>query len=107
MKTIHNIATRLRHWWQRNFGYVYLTKHWAGDLFPSEHYRFAARFGKVALVWTTAFGDVPFICRLDESTHTILIDGKVYPGYGKPWAGWTWSYEAPKNGDVKRGGYWR
>ena len=43
------LRTRLTHWWQRNFGYVYLTEtRWNGE---RRCFRFKARLGRVAFDW--------------------------------------------------------
>lgn len=89
------MLTKLKHWWQRSFGYVYVTdRNWIT-------YRFRCRFGRIALVW----GDAPFVCELSED-GTIIITDKACAGYGKPYPHWTWDYTPPL-AIVRRGGYWK
>ncbi len=95
------VGTRLRHWWQRNFGHVYLTETRYDGSGGRQCYRFKARFGRVNLCWWTG----PFICRLAEDGKIVNSFGESMSGFGHPYPGWTWSYE-PTTGDVKEGGAW-
>lgn len=95
-----NWRIKLKHWWQRNFGHVYL---WCGEN-GKPWYRFRARRGRVALVWTLIFGDSGFICRLNRD-GSVIIDDDYYAGYGKQYGSWVWDYE-PKGECAGKGGFW-
>ena len=88
-----------RHWWRRNFGCVYLSENGA------DWYRFRARRGRVALVWNTLCGAIPFYCRLDESGLVLNDHDDSMRGYGRPYGSWRWDYE-PRGRLVGEGGYW-
>lgn len=94
------IPLRLKHWWQRNFGHVWATRGGSDDGW----YKFRARFGKIALVWTTFYGDLSFICFI-SSDHKVRIAGKEYPGYGQQYGWWHWDYE-PHGKVLGKGGNW-
>ena len=90
---------------KRNFGHVYLQD----GCDPGKLYRFRARFGRVAFVWSTAYGDSPFVCRLEENGE-VVIDGRQYPGYGRQWGKWTWRYFYPMGFPLENlivGGFWK
>ena len=90
---------------KRNFGHVYLQN----GCDPEKLYRFRARFGRVAFVWSTSFGDSPFVCRLEENGE-VVIDGKQYPGYNQQWGEWTWRYFYPMGFPLENlivGGFWK
>lgn len=74
---------KLRHWWQRNLGHVYASAN------GSDWYRFRARFGYIALVWSLG---TSFIVRLADDRKLIIADEDL-AGYGKPYGGWQWDYE--------------
>lgn len=80
---------KLRRYWQRNFGYVFVTDDRGGK------WRFKARRGKIALVW---WATGAWVCSLDLKDHLVMTP------HGKPWPGWTWSYEP--SGEWRDGG-WR
>lgn len=100
---MNRLFLRLRHWWQRNFGRVYAS----GGLSNDGWYSFRCRFGKIALVWTTFFGDIAFICGLRKDGAVIIL-GKEYPGYLQPYGSWKWSYDLPEGAKyLGKGGFWR
>lgn len=90
---------RLRHWWQRNFGHVYLSEtRGNGEI---RCYRFKAWFGKVALCWWPC----DFVCRLSPNGDIINHCWEKMRGFGKPYPGWKWSYE-PVGSVIGKGGAW-
>lgn len=93
------LLVTVRHWYQRNFGHVYLTQTKLGG--QTECWRFRARFGRIALCWWAT----PFVCRLSPNGDIINIACEWMRGYGKPFLGWRWSYE-PTSNDIKNGGAW-
>lgn len=96
---MNHLLTTVKHWYQRNFGHVYLTQTKLGG--QTECWRFRARFGRVALCWWAT----PFVCRLSPNGDIINIDCEWMRGYGEPYPGWKWSYE-PTTNDIKNGGAW-
>lgn len=99
------MKNKLIKWWRRNFGHVYLQN----GLEPEKLYRFRARFGRVAFVWSTFLGDIPFVCRLEENGK-VIIDGREYAGYNQQWGSWTWRYFYPMGFPLEKliiGGYWK
>lgn len=103
--TLHNIRTRLRHWWQRNFGYVYLKD--MNVLGDGRQYLFRARHGRVALVWRIITGDyIEFICRLAKNGEVQNAHDSSMRGYGKQYGGWVWQYEPFQPGRAIKGGAW-
>ena len=89
----------VKHWYQRNFGHVYLTQtKWNGQ---TVCWRFRARFGRIALCWWAT----PFVCRLSPNGDIINITDKCMRGYGNPFPGWKWSYE-PTTENAMNGGAW-
>lgn len=97
---LKSLKLRIKHWWQRNFGHVYL---WSGSE-RDPWYRFRARRGRVALVWSTIFEDIGFVCRLRED-GAVVIDDDYYAGYGKQYGSWVWAY-GPKGECAGKGGFW-
>lgn len=98
------MVTNLRHWWQRNFGYVYLTE----DTDAGSWYRFKAKKGKVAFVWNTLRGAIPFVCGLSADGKVINCHDKKMSGYGKQYGKWCWTYlDGIDNLDIPKGGYWK
>lgn len=92
------LRTRLTHWWQRNFGCVYLTEtKWNGE---RQCFRFKARFGRIAFVWWAC----PFVCLLANNGDVINLQ-QWMRGFGMPFPGWRWSYE-PTTVNVRNGGAW-
>ena len=100
-KLTHRLSIKLKHWWQRNFGHVYLTTHnWKGEL---RCFRFKAWFGKVNLVWICGGG---LVCKLSPTGgDNINIHNKDMLGYGKPFGDWKWSY-VPTTDNPQEGGQW-
>ena len=86
---------KLRHWWQRNFGYVYASAN------GKDWHRFYTWFGYITLKWLLG---TPFIVRLADD-HRLIIADEDLSGYGKPYGGWRWDYE-PHGGFVDDGGEW-
>lgn len=94
------MLTKLRRWWQRNFGCVYLSRDGIG------WYKFRSRFGRVAFVWNTLLGEIPFLCELDEETYLVLNrHDETMSGYGRPYGTWQWSY-TPYGPVIGKGGFW-
>ena len=98
------MLTKLRHWWQRNFGHVYLKD--TSVLGNGCQYLFRAKWGKVAMVWDGFGYTIPFICRLAENGEVQNVYNKTMSGYGKQYGGWRWSYEPFKPGEAYKGGAW-
>ena len=92
-------------WLKRNFGHVYVKS----DTNPDILFRFRARRGRIALIWSTWAGIIPFICRLSPDGK-VLIDDKRLAGYGKQYGQWTWQYFYPVGfplENIKPGGFWK
>ncbi len=89
--------TSLKHWWQRNFGYVFLTD---GSK-EGAWYRFRAKRGKVAFGWLMG---TPFICRLAKDGTVRIID-KSLMGCGQEYGEWGWAYlDGIDTSDIPDGG---
>ena len=86
---------KMRHWWQRNFGYVYASAN------GKDWHRFSACFGHIALEWLLG---AAFIVRLADD-HRLIIAEENLLGYGKPYGGWQWDYE-PHGRVIGDGGAW-
>ena len=86
---------RIKHWWQRNLGHVYLSENGATC------YRFRTRKGYVALSWC----HYPFVCYLCPKTHQVISTLKGTIGYQKPYGSWVWSYD-PIGTVLGKGGEW-
>lgn len=98
--------TSLKHWWQRNFGYVYLKDE--SVLGDGRQYRFRTKRGRVAFVWRIIDGTkIPFFCRLAENGKVQNEHNEVMDGYGQQYGGWRWSYDEFQPGAYHKGGYWR
>lgn len=96
---------KLRHWWQRNYGHVYLKD--TSVLGNGIQYLFRARRGKVAFVWHIITGEnIAFICRLSPNGEVNNIHSEAMSGYGKQYGGWRWSYEPFQPGEADKGGAW-
>ena len=99
MRILHNINRDIKHWWQRNFGHVFLTEtRWKGEL---KCYRFKAWFGRINFSWWVD----DFICRLDKNGGDLIVQNKSVEYSGKPYNGWKWSY-IPTTDEVQEGGAW-
>ena len=85
--------------------YVYLRE----DTFhPGVLFRFRVKRGRVALVWNTLAGVIPFVCRLAQD-GSIVVDEPHCAGYGKPYGGWKWQNDVPDGfpkDKVIDGGFW-
>ena len=103
-KSMNKLFLRLQHCYQRNFGRVYVSRGLSDE---DGWYSFRCRFGKIALVWTNCFGDIPFVCGLRKDGAVIIL-GKEYPGYLQTYGSWKWKYDLTENGKyLGKGGYWR
>lgn len=99
------MMTKLRHWWQRNFGHVYLKD--MSVLGDGYQYLCRAKRGRVAFVWHIADGiEIPFVCRLAENGEVQNVHNEVMSGYGEQYVGWRWSYEPFQPGEADKGGAW-
>lgn len=89
---------------KRNFGHVYLRDEYRPDVLC----RFRAKRGRVALLWYTPLGVIPFKCRLGKNGE-LINDCKGTRGYGKPYSGWSWMYFVPMGfplENIRNGGAW-
>jgi len=90
----------LKHWYQRNFGHVYVRDD------KCKWYIFKAKRGKIALNWFTIIGTIGFICKLGDNFKVLNNHNKEMKGYGEQYGSWTWSYDKPMFEECLIGGYW-
>ena len=91
-----SLMLRLRHWWQRNFGHVYVL-----DSIQDKCFRVGTRFGCVAAFCPLGF---PFPLRLGANGELLNTKEWMF-SYNKPIRPeWTWSY-TPQKSDFEKGGF--
>lgn len=98
------MLTKLKHWWQRNFGWVYLTAPWAHD--GGYCYAIRCRFGYISLGWERDRYELGTICKLTSGGNIVITDKKCVH-QGRFYNGWRWSYKPTPDVRIVDGGYWR